>query len=250
MVSKNVVRTKVWNELRKVAFPDSRFHLDFSNYIPDFEGSSACVTQIRGMEIWKQSSVIFVTPDNCLVELRKWGILDTKTQIMTIHGIKGFLIWTRKDVPEGQEDFASTLDGAQRYAKPITLGEIRNLGHVDLVITGASAVNLEGVRYGKGHGYFDLEWGILTSIGVVDSTTPLLTVVHDCQVIDKKFPLSPYDTIADYVITPTRTITMQGHKKKPQGIRWRSLQQGMLRDMPPLNELQKMTRERTVSAKA
>lgn len=31
------VRERVWNELRKVAVPDSRFHFDFGEFIADFE---------------------------------------------------------------------------------------------------------------------------------------------------------------------------------------------------------------------
>jgi 5-formyltetrahydrofolate cyclo-ligase len=241
MVSKSTVRREVWNKLREVAVPDSRFHLDFSMYIPDFEGSDKCVKQIREMDLWKQSLVNFITPDNCLVELRKWGILDKKTQIMTTYGIRGgFLIWTREDVPNGQEDFASTLDGAQRYARQISLEGIKEMGHLDLVVTGASAVNLDGVRYGKGHGYFDLEWGIFSELGVVDLKTSMLTVVHDCQVIDRKFPVSPYDTITDYIITPTRTIKVERQRKKPNGIQWRRLQRKMLKEIPSLIELKEM----------
>lgn len=241
MPSKNALRREVWKKLREVAVPDSRFHLDFTMYIPDFVGSSECVRQIREMDIWKQSLVNFITPDNCLVELRKRGILDNKTQIMTTYGIRGgFLIWTREDIPNGQEDFAATLDGAQRFARAISLEGIKKLGHLDLVVTGASAVNLDGVRYGKGHGYFDLEWGIFSALGVVDNRTSLLTVVHDCQVIDQEFPVSPYDTITDYIVTPTRTVKVEKRRPRPKGIKWERLQRKMLEEIPPLRELKKM----------
>jgi 5-formyltetrahydrofolate cyclo-ligase len=241
MVSKGTVRREVWNKLREVAVPDSRFHLDFSMYIPDFEGSDKCAKQIREMDIWKRSLINFVTPDNCLVELRRYGILDNKTQIMTTYGIRGgFLISVREDVPNGQEDFASTLDGAQRYARHVSLEDIKRMGHLDLVVTGASAVNLDGVRYGKGHGYFDLEWGIFSVLGVVDSKTSMLTVVHDCQVIDRKLPVSPYDTITDYIVTPTRTIKVETRRQKPTGIQWRRLQKEMLKEIPSLRELKEM----------
>jgi 5-formyltetrahydrofolate cyclo-ligase len=245
MASKDLLRRKVWAKLRKVAVPDSRFSFDFSMFIPDFEGSSECTKRIREMDIWKNMQIAFITPDNCLIELRKWGIIDNKTQIMSTYGIKGgFLVWTRRDIPEGQEEFAATLDGAQKYAKPITLEAIKKLGRIDLVITGASAVNLEGVRYGKGHGYFDLEWGMFSSIGVIDENTPLLAVVHDFQVIDQKLPVSPYDSIADYIITPTRTIKVEGRKTKPKGILWNKLKKGMLEEMPPLHELKEMRKPR------
>ena len=39
------------------------------------------------------------------------------------------------------------------------------------MVTGASAVSLDGVRFGKGHGFFDLEWGMFTDMGIVDDDT-------------------------------------------------------------------------------
>lgn len=106
-------------------------------------------------------------------------------------------------------------------------------------------MNLEGVRYGKGHGYFDLEWGMFSSIGVIDENTPLLAVVHDCQVIDQKLPISPYDSITDYIITPTRLIEVERHKSKPKGVLWNKLRKGMLKEMPPLQELKQIQRRKT-----
>ena len=41
------LRRVVWDRLAQVAKPDSRFHLDFTSFIPDFEGSSKCVDVIR-----------------------------------------------------------------------------------------------------------------------------------------------------------------------------------------------------------
>jgi len=241
MASKDLLRKKVWTKLREVAVPDSRFRFDFSMYIPDFEGSGECTKRIREMDLWMNMRTSFITPDNCLIELRKWGILDGKTVVLPTYGLKGpFFMYTRKEVPEGQEDFAATLDGTLKYGKPIGLAEIKELGHFDMVVTGASAVNLEGVRYGKGHGYFDLEWGMFSSIGVIDENTPLLTVVHDCQVIDQKLPVSLYDSITDYIITPTRIIKIERHKTKPKGVLWNKLRKGMLKEMPPLQELKEM----------
>ena len=42
-----------------------------------------------------------------------------------------------------------------------------------------SAVSLDGVRFGKGHGFFDLEWGMFTELGIVDDSTPVAAVVHE-----------------------------------------------------------------------
>ena len=36
---KQQIRLKVWQKLKNVALPDSRFHLNFEEYIPDFKDS-------------------------------------------------------------------------------------------------------------------------------------------------------------------------------------------------------------------
>lgn len=45
----------------------------------------------------------------------------------------------------------------EHFARPITLEEIARRGRFDFMVTGASAVSVDGVRFGKGHGLFDLE---------------------------------------------------------------------------------------------
>jgi len=238
---KDWIREKVWRKLIKVAKPDSRFHWNFAEFIPDFKGSERCADQIRSMDVYVNAEVVFITPDNCLQKLREYAIMDGKKIIMPTYGIKrGFLILHRGLVPEGKEDFASTLDGADIYGKPVTLLQLKNMGKVDLLVTGASAVNMKGVRYGKGHGYFDLEWAMLREIGVVGEETPIIAVIHDCQLVEESIEASPYDTIVDYIITPSRTIKVENRPPKPRGIDWNKLPQDFIREIPPLKELKKL----------
>ncbi|MFH7860006.1 MAG: hypothetical protein QXR03_03325, partial [Candidatus Aenigmatarchaeota archaeon] len=75
MSLKTSLREKVWKELLKVAKPDSRFHFDFSSYIPDFEGSEKCIEKIRKMNIYKNAKNIMITPDNNLIKLREYCII-------------------------------------------------------------------------------------------------------------------------------------------------------------------------------
>ncbi len=240
-MAKDRIREEVWRELRKVAKPDSRFHWDFSKFIPDFEGSEKCAAAIRRMELYKNSRYIMITPDNCLQKLREYCILDGKTYIMPTYGIvRGFIKISRELVPRGQEEYASTLDGADRFGVSVTLQNIKALEKIDFLVTGASAVNLEGVRYGKGHGYFDLEWAMFREIGVVDENTPVIAVVHDCQVIDIPIEASPYDTIVDIIVTPTRIINVEKKHEKPKGIIWEKIPQEMTDEIPPLKELMRL----------
>ena len=107
-----------------------------------------------------------------------------------------------------------------------------------MLVTGASAITPSGIRFGKGHGYFDLEWAMLWEIQAVDPETPVIAVGHDCQVVDIDIETTPYDTIVDYIVTPTRVINVNSDIPKPsQGIIWDKLEKGMIENIPPLQEL-------------
>lgn len=229
MKDKKDLRQAVWKELRKVAKPDSRFHWDFSSFIPDYEGSEKACDLIRNLDLYKNASIVMITPDNNLEVLREYCIRDNKIFIIPTYGIiRGFTIVTRKDVPIGQEIFASTLDGIDKFGKPASLKELQKLGEIEFLVTGASVVNTDGVRSGKGHGYFDLEWAMFREIGVVNEETPIIAVVHECQVIDDPIDATPYDTIVDIIATPEHIIYTNKVKKKPIGVDWPALNDELL----------------------
>ena len=143
-------------------------------------------------------------------------------------------------INKGDEIFASTLDGLEYFGKNISLNEIKNLGKIDLMLTGASAVSKNGVRFGKGHGFFDLEWGMFADIKVVDESTPIVAVVHDVQVVSFELEPSDTDIIVDCIITNKQKLSTNRKKKRPSGIYWDLLEKGMLEATPPLRELKKI----------
>ena len=90
--------------------------------------------------------------------------------LITTYSIKrGFWLLDPAQIPADRLLYAATLDGMERHAQPLTLAQIRaQLPRLDCMITGTGAINEEGVRFGKGHGFFDAEWGMLNRIGVID----------------------------------------------------------------------------------
>lgn len=235
------IRQSIWTALRSVAKPDSRFHFDFSEYITDFEGSEAATRRIVSMDIYKKASVVFITPDNCLEQLRAQTIRDNKVLLMTTYGIRrGFVELLRSDVPAGLEDYAVLLDVIERKGRHRTLADLQRLYCIDLLVTGGSAVTTTGARFGKGHGFFDLEWAMLYQIGVVDVTTPIIDLVHDCQLVDMQLPTTPFDTVCDYIVTPSRVIHVQNPQKPTVGVLWDQLEPGMMEKIAPLSELKEM----------
>lgn len=114
------------------------------------------------------------------------------------------------------------------------------MGRLDFLVTGASAVSLNGVRFGKGHGFFDLEWGMFTELNVVDDRTPVTAVVHDVQVVDEALVPSPTDILVDHIATPEHFHVIHDRGVRPRGIHWELLEPKQIAATPPLQELRRM----------
>ncbi|MBO0993695.1 methenyltetrahydrofolate synthetase [Bacillus sp. SD088] len=236
-------REQIWAELRKVGKPDTRFHWDFAEFIADYVGSDQGAEIVREQEAYQQAAVVFITPDNNMRKLREYTLKDKKTLIMTTYGInRGFQIVRPGDVPEGKEELASTLDGIELFITPITLAEIKEeFDQIPLLFTGASAMKPNGLRFGKGHGYFDLEWGMMWEMGIVSPESIVFGLGHDCQIVDAEIEPEEYDTVVDYIVTPTRCVkTENNHPKPTLGIIWDKLEAGMFENIPPLQEVYRL----------
>ena len=233
-----LLREQVWASFRAVARPDSRFHWDFSSFIADFDGSEQCVGRVRSLATWSRSPLLFITPDNSTELIRRAAMADGKPFLMTTYGIRrGFLALDPRDVPEAERSYAATLDGMDRYGRPIDLSEIRRGEQIGLLITGGSAVNRSGHRMGKGHGYFDLEWALLSEIGAAGESSEIIDIVHDCQLVDIAVAAAAHDVPVDWIVTPTRTIRADPPARPPGRVHWDLLRGTELASVPPVMEL-------------
>jgi 5-formyltetrahydrofolate cyclo-ligase len=236
-----IIRQRIWKKLKDVAKPDSRFHLNFSEVIPDFQGSEFATERIVALPAYRTCKYAFITPDNCLVELRRRMVEAGIPFVMSTYGIyRGFLLIEPGMVPKGAELYAAWLDGMEHFAQPISLANISERGRFDLLVTGASAVSKDGVRFGKGHGFFDLEWGMFSDLGIVDEKTPVVAIVHDVQVVEDKLEPSATDIPVDWIATPTRMIEVERRAKRPSGVKWELLKPEQIATTPPIQELQRM----------
>jgi 5-formyltetrahydrofolate cyclo-ligase len=240
--TKDEMRQRIWRGLRKVARPDSRFHWDFAEFITDYEGSEEGAQRIQALPAWQTSKLMFITPDNNLEVLRRKAMEDGKRFVMSTYGIaRGFLYVDPVRIPAENYGWASTLDGMDRFAQPVGLADIATLGKFDLLVTGASAISTYGLRFGKGHGYFDLEWAMFSETNSLAENPTVVSAGHDCQIIDVELVGSEFDTRSDIIVTPTRTIPVPAqHGHQPGHVVWERLQPGMLERIPPLQELRRI----------
>lgn len=242
------VRARIWDQLRDVAYPDSRFHYDFSSFIADFIGSEDANKTLLAQPCLRESTCIFITPDNCLEFLREQTLKAGIKVLTTTYGIRrGFKLLDPTIIESTLYNYASTLDGMEKVATSVSLADIVHMDlQVGLMVTGTGAINDQGIRFGKGHGFFDLEWAMLYSMGVVDPQTVTAAIVHDCQVLREVLVPEPYDTVCDLVVTPTAIFRADGAVAKPScGILWDRLEPNMLEDIPPLQELKAIQARKT-----
>jgi 5-formyltetrahydrofolate cyclo-ligase len=244
MDHKSSVRERVWSELRKVARPDSRFHYDFGEFIADFEGGEAAVERLVAHPYYRNARTVFIAPDNCIERLRQRALEDGKRVLVTTYSIKrGFYLLDPTVIPPSLYAQAAMLDGMERIGRPVSLAEIETMPPVDFLVTGTGAINRQGVRFGKGHGFFDAEWAMLFTLGRIGRWTPAAAVVHDCQVLDETLYPEVFDTVVDVIFTPSQTIEVSDPQKPVCGILWDRLDPKMLATIPPLQELKASGRE-------
>ncbi|MCP8706642.1 hypothetical protein IGB19_02040 [Streptomyces sp. AC04842] len=86
---------------------------------------------------------------------------------------------------------------------------------------------------GKGAGYSDLEFALLTEAGLIGPGTLVVTTVHSLQVIDTPISVTDHDVKVDLVITPDEVIECTA-PHRPKGILWDHLDQAKIAAIPAL----------------
>lgn len=231
-------RDRIWETLKRVGKPDSRFHWDFSSFIADFDGNEQATALLTDLDVWRTAERVFITPDNSTERLRRAAIRAGKTLLVTTYGIRrGFLQLDPGKVPADEVSYAATLDGLDAYARPVTLDELSGGPLLPLLVTGGSAVSRNGIRFGKGHGYFDLEWAMLSEIGLTGPQSVVIDIVHDEQYVDEHLDGEDHDVPVDWIVTNLRTIAVPHPNRQPGTVRWEMIPGTEHEFLPPIVEL-------------
>jgi 5-formyltetrahydrofolate cyclo-ligase len=238
VVHSTKVRWTVWDRLLEVARPDSRFDLDVSRFVPDFAGREKCDSRVVALPAYAAARTVFIAPDNSLEALRLHALAAGKRVLVPSYGLRrGFVMLDGARIAKASRPLAATLDGMERFGSSLTLAELRSFDAVEIVLTGAVAVTRRGLHFGGGQGFFDLEWALLRHCNLVTSQTPVVAVVHDCQVLDAEIRPAPHDAVADLVVTPGATLTCSPALPKPDGIFWDELRADRIDAVPYVRDL-------------
>ncbi|XP_005411047.1 PREDICTED: methenyltetrahydrofolate synthase domain-containing protein isoform X1 [Chinchilla lanigera] len=235
-VSKQDIREQIWNYMEAQDVAD--FPRPVHHRIPNFKGSYLAGQNIRDLDVFARTQEVKVDPDKPLEGVRLLALQSKKTLLVPTPRLRSGL-FNRITPPPGATSAdlrkCASAQGVRNFSCPVGLDS--NI-LVDLVVVGSVAVSEKGWRIGKGEGYADLEYAMMVSMGAVRAGTPVVTIVHDCQVLD--FPealLEDHDLTVDYILTPTRVIATGCARPKPAGIMWSKVSCEMLEKIPVLRSL-------------
>jgi len=227
------LRNRIWGLLMERGV--ARFPLPIYGRIPNFVGAEEAAEKLSSLSEYERAEVVFCNPDSPQRPVREMVLRDGKVLVMATPRLrKGLLVLEPGKLPSWAFRKASTIRGAFRFGRPVRPWEVK----VDLKVVGSVAVAEDGARLGKGHGYSDLEYAILVECGSLGPWTPIVTTVHDLQVLGPgSIPMTEHDVPVDIIATPTRLLRTSGAYAKPGGVDWELVTEEMLREMPILADV-------------
>jgi 5-formyltetrahydrofolate cyclo-ligase len=200
--------------------------------IPNFAGAELAASRLAELVEWQRARVIKVNPDSPQLAVRARAIEDGKLVYVPVPRLSAEVPFFalergRLKVPAIE---AASIEGAARHGVPTTLDA---MAVIDFIVCGTVAVNPSGVRIGKGGGYADLEFALLTELGLVGSEATIATSVHDVQLLDEELPETSHDYRVDVIATPTRLLRC-APRARPTGIVWADLDAEKIASIPAL----------------
>jgi 5-formyltetrahydrofolate cyclo-ligase len=228
-VLKNTIRERIWDLLEQ---HNAAVDTDVHGRIPNFVGAQAAADVLAGLPEWLSSRVIKAVPDKAQFPARVRALRENKVVYMAVPKLAKqhpFYLLNPADLPVPPEAAASA-SGAAETARNVGVDELHP---IDLVICGSVAVNLDGVRLGKGAGYSDPEVALLQEAGLIGPATTIVTTVHPLQVVDTALPETEHDFSVDVIVTPEEVIRC-GPPRRPAGLIWDHLSPEKIAAIPTL----------------
>jgi 5-formyltetrahydrofolate cyclo-ligase len=231
--SKQAIRERVWSLLTErggARFPGAM------GRIPNFIGAEAAARRLAESPAWRAARVVKCNPDAPQLPVRVLALRQGKRLFMAVPRLRQERCFLELDPRRlaGRERAAASIRGAALFGKP-TLP--KDLPKIDLIVAGSVAVDRHGARIGKGGGFSDLEFALLTELGLVGRWTTVVTTVHPLQVVRAPIPMLAHDIPLDLIATPDKLIACARRHKRPEGILWSALPEEKIAEIPVLARL-------------
>ena len=232
-MDKQAIRDRVWDALEAEGV--AAFPFPPHGRIPNFSGAGEAAERLADLPEFERADAIKANPDSPQRPVRKRALEAGKTVYMAVPRLRDEECFIELD-PTEIDDYhrASTISGSSELGVQVGPDEVAS---IDLIVSGSVAVTEQGARIGKGEGYSDLEYAILRGLGLVKDSTPVVTTVHEMQVVENEVAVEAHDVPMDAIVTPDRVIRPEAGFSKPSGIDWSALSEERIEEMPVLARL-------------
>jgi 5-formyltetrahydrofolate cyclo-ligase len=232
-MDKQALRERVWDDLEERGV--ARFPFPPHHRIPNFAGADEAAERLAAEPEFAGADVLKANPDAPQLPVRRRALAAGKTVYVARPRLREADCFLELD-PDRIEDTddAATVSSMDEYGEPVGPAEV---APVDLVVSGSVAVTADGVRVGKGEGYSDLEYAVLSAFDRVDADTPVATTVHERQVVEAAPAPEPHDVPMDLVVTSGRAVRTETPHDRPAGVDWSLLDEEDVAAMPVLARL-------------
>jgi 5-formyltetrahydrofolate cyclo-ligase len=233
-MNKLAIRKRCWGAL--LASGADRFP-GVEGRIPNFVGAEAAAALLADTPTWRKARCLKANPDSPQRPARHRALKEGKRLYLAVPRLaaeKPFLLVDPADLNAKELWKASSIKGAEAMGRPVGLDEMEP---VELILTGCVGVGRDGARLGKGGGYSDLEYALLREAGLVGPRTPIVTTVHDVQVLKAgAVPMTAHDISLDLFATPTELVRCPRAHKRPRGVLWSELDEERRAAIPALRD--------------
>lgn len=234
MTGKQELRERIWDELEDEGI--ARFPYPPHDRIPNFVGADEAADRLTELQEWTDANTIKANPDAPQLPVRRRALSEGKTVYMAVPRLRDERCFVELDPSRiADTDSAATVSGMDEHGQQIGPEDVPS---IDLIVSGSVAITEAGGRIGKGEGYSDLEYAVLRELGLVSDQTPVVTTVHEKQIVTDDVSLAPHDVPMDIVVTPERTIRTDTSHDRPSGLHWSELSEERIEEIPILQRLQ------------
>jgi 5-formyltetrahydrofolate cyclo-ligase len=241
-----VIRKRIWDMMEEKDI--ARFPRPVHHRIPNFVGAEQAAKRLATLPEFESAKIVKINPDTPQRPVRHIVLEQGKTLLTPQPRLRtGFFSTIQMKLLPSlvRIEECTNSKGVVKYGISVTLNDKYT---VDLVVVGSTAVCPNtGARVGKGEGFAELEWGILSLQGNLDPvTTIVVTTVHDEQIVDDipEGALTKHDVPVDIIVTPTRIIRVPNRAPKPSGVFWDLLSPQKLAQIRVLQQLKFEIEER------
>ena len=218
---KRELRRARWEALRAARaarFPGA------AGRIPNFVGAEAAAERLAADARWRRARVIKCNPDLPQRPVRHRALKEGKCVVVAVPRLakkRPFLLLDPERIRKRSLWHASSIGGALELGKPLRPADVPA---IDLVVVGSVAVAPDGARLGKGGGFADLEYALLRAAGRIGARTPVVTTVHETQVLEEgDIPMLAHDVALDCFVTRAALVPCRRRHRRPSGVLWGEL---------------------------